>query len=610
MSRRAADGRALLGAFSAAVDNLAAHVDEVNALNVFPVPDGDTGSNMLATVRAALAEAEAVAEPTADRIAQAISYGALMGARGNSGVIASQIFRGMAEGLGGKQHFDGHDLAHSLNQGAATAYRAVVKPVEGTILTVIREASLAAREKSEAGGDLAAVLAASVAGAEAAVARTPSLLPVLRDAGVVDAGGQGLFRLLQGAEVYMQERAPRRALVESVRRSDALKQAGQDGRDTLVGVDEAAFGYETMFILRARREPIDVEVLRDELERIGESVLVAGDGRAVKVHVHNDRPDQVIALGLAMGSLTRITVENLDAQSYEVREKKAAESVAAPIDHRLPGDRHETRSPAHVDLETYGAELEAAEEGSNGSGTKSPESAEGPKASAARGAGTLVETIPLAVVAVAAGDGLARIFDSYGVSAIVRGGQGANPSTGELLDAVERIAADEILLLPNNPNVVLAARLASEMTSRRVRVVPTRNAAEGFAALLALDPERDATANAEVMTLAGRAVQTLQVTEAVRDAVVGGRKVHKGQTIVLDPDDGLLAVGNDRPKAVLAALEALEPGFELITLYYGEGTDLAEADGMGRRIEAWRPGLEVEVLAGGQPHYRYLISAE
>ena len=182
------------------------------------------------------------------------------------------------------------------------------------------------------------------------------------------------------------------------------------------------------------------------------------------------------------------------------------------------------------------------------------------------------------MVAVAAGDGLARIFDSFGVAAVVHGGQTNNPSTGELLDAVEKIDADEVLLLPNNPNVILAARQATEMTTRRVRVVPTRNAAEGFAALLALDPDRDATANAEVMTLAGRAVQTLQVTEAVRDATIGERKVRKGQTIVLDPDDGLLAVGSDRMKAILAALEALEPGFELVTLYYGAGADLAEAE--------------------------------
>jgi len=593
MTRRAGDGAGLLAAFRAAVDNLAAHVDEINSLNVFPVPDGDTGSNMLATVKAALAEAEAASDPTADRVAQAISFGALMGACGNSGVIASQIFRGMAEGLGGKHRFNGPDLAYALTQGTATAYKAVVKPVEGTILTVVRESAAVAVEAAEAGGDLEDVLRAAVEGAREAVMKTPSMLPVLRDAGVVDAGGEGLYRLLQGALQYLTSRnvEPKSTASAATARISTHATRADEG-----------FGYETMFLLQSVDGAIDIEGLREELERIGESVLVAGDSRAVKVHVHNERPDNVIALGLSLGSMTRITVENLDAQSHEVRERRAALIVGTPIEAHLQGGQQGGRP--HVELDTYGAEVEVevdeAGAGSNGS-SGSMRSGTAPP---------LAETIPLAVVAVAAGDGLARIFDSYGVASIVRGGQSNNPSTGELLDAVEKIRADEILLLPNNANVVLAARQAAEMTTRLVRVVPTRNAAEGFAALLALDPERGATANAEVMTLAGRAVQTLQVTEAVRDATIGGRKVKKGQTIVLDPDDGLLAAGNDRLKAVLAALEALEPGFELITLYYGDGADLAEAEAVARRVGAWRAGVEVEVIHGGQPHYRYLIAAE
>ncbi len=591
MTRRSGDGAGLLAAFRVAVDNLEKHVDEVNALNVFPVPDGDTGSNMLATVKAALVQAEGLSNPSADLVAQAISYGALMGARGNSGVIASQIFRGMAEGLGGKHHFNGPDLAYALTQGTATAYKAVGKPVEGTILTVIREAAAAAVVAAEAGGDLEDVLTAAVEAAREAVAKTPSLLPILRDAGVVDAGGEGLFRLMQGTLQYLASRAPaeRRRVAPATPRTAAL----------VAHVDEG-FGYETMFLLQSSRAPLDTDHLRAALEAMGESVLVTGDSRGVKVHVHNERPDKVIALGLSLGTLTRITVENLDAQSHEIREKRAAEVVGAHLEGHARGSRQEARP--HVDLDTFGAEMDVAADsnvpigssGSNGSGR-----------------GTAGRAVPaLAVVAVAAGEGLARIFNSYGVAAIVHGGQTNNPSTGELLDAVAKIDAEEVLLLPNNPNVVLAARQATEMTTRRVRVVPTRNAAEGFAALLALDPARDATANAEVMTLAGRAVQTLQVTEAVRDAIIGGRKVRKGQTIVLDPDDGLLAVGTDRMKAILAALRALEPGFELVTLYYGAGADLAEAEALARRVGEWRPGVEVEVLHGGQPHYRYLIAAE
>ena len=592
MTRRAGDGAGLLAAFRAAVDNLAAHVDEVNALNVFPVPDGDTGTNMLATVQAALVEAEAVADPSADRVAQAISFGALMGARGNSGVIASQIFRGMADGLGGKQRFGGADLAHALTQGTATAYKAVAKPVEGTILTVVREAAAAAVSAADAGGDLEDVLTAAVDGARQAVAKTPSLLPILREAGVVDAGGEGLYRLLEGTLRYLVSRAPASisgigAAAVPARASSPRAPAGE------------AFGYETMFLLQSRGAPLDAASLRADLEKMGESVLVAGDSRAVKVHVHSDRPDEVIALGLLLGALTRITVENLDAQSDEVREKRAAEVVGAPIEAHRRAARHEGRP--HVDLETYGAAADVVVL-PKGAGPGGRSNGPSKLASAA--------VLPLAVVAVAAGAGLARIFESYRVAAVVDGGQSNNPSTGELLDAVEGIAAEEILLLPNNSNVVLAARQATEMTTRRVRVVPTRNAAEGFAALLAMDPDRDATANSEVMTMAARAIQTLQVTEAVRDATIGGRKVKKGQTIVLDPDDGLLAVGNDRTKAVLAALEALDPGFELVTIYYGEGADLAEAEALGGRVGEWRGGLEVDVIDGGQPHYRYLISAE
>jgi DAK2 domain fusion protein YloV len=610
MTRRSGDGAGLLAAFHSAVDNLEQHVEEVNALNVFPVPDGDTGTNMLATVQAALAQAEGLSNPTADRVAQALSFGALMGARGNSGVIASQIFRGMAEALGGKHRFNGPDLAYALTQGTATAYKAVGKPVEGTILTVIREAAAAAVVAAEKDGDVEDVLTAAVEAAREAVAKTPSLLPVLRDAGVVDAGGEGLYRLMQGTLQYRVSRtSPRIHAAEPASPHTAALVAQGDG----------VFGYETMFLLQAGGAPLDVDRLRAGLEALGESVLVAGDSRGVKVHVHNERPDKVIGLGLSMGSLTRITVENLDAQSQEVREKRAAEVGAR--DGRPRGSRIE--GWPHVDLETFGADVALAggsgggvgaggADGSGGTeGADGTEGSGGSGGSNGSGAGSAPhELAALAVVAVAAGDGLARIFDSYGVAAVVHGGQTSNPSTGELLDAIEKIDAEEVLLLPNNPNVVLAARQASEMTTRRVRVVPTRNAAEGFAALLALDPSRDATANAEVMTLAGRAVQTLQVTEAVRDASIGGRKVRKGQTIVLDPDDGLLAVNSDRNKAILAALEALEPGFELVTLYYGASADLADAEAVARRVGEWRSGVEVEVIHGGQPYYRYLIAAE
>jgi len=573
MARRACDGNGLLDAFRAAVANLEAFVDEVNGLNVYPVPDGDTGSNMLATVKAALEEAESVAGQPADRIAAAISFGALMGARGNSGVITSQIFRGMADGLGGKQRFNGLDLAHALSEGARTAYAAVAKPVEGTILTVIRESAAGAVETAEHDNDIEAVLGATLAAAERSVAKTPSLLAILREAGVVDAGGQGLYRLFQGALLHLLGKAP----VTTGRRPAA---AGVKP-STLVAHADEGFGYETMFLLQAvGHAPLDVDAIRDHLETIGESVLVAGDGRALKVHVHNERPDQVIGYGLGLGSLSRISVENLDNQARDVRETRAAAFTAS--------------APTET----------------NGGAALAPANATAPPPAAVAARDNGAGSPALAVVAVAAGDGLAAIFRDFGVAAVVQGGQSANPSTGELLEAVRAIDAREVLLLPNNPNVVLAARQVAQMTERPVSVVPTRNAAEGFAALLALDPQMDAAANVGPMTEAGRSIQSLVVTEAVRDAKIGGRKVKRGQTIALDPDDGLVAVDSDRDKSVLAAMRALKPGSELVTIFYGDGADLAEAEAIARKIGGVMPGAEIEVRHGGQPFYRYLISAE
>jgi len=561
MARASCDGEGLLGAFRAAVANMEAHVDEINALNVYPVPDGDTGSNMYATVKAALDEAEAATDRSTERIAAAISFGALMGARGNSGVITSQIFRGMAEGLGGKSRFNGLDLAHALSLGAKTAYGAVAKPVEGTILTVIRESADAAVQAAERDNDIETVLAATVAAAEKSVARTPSLLAILREAGVVDSGGQGIYRLFQGALLHLVGRSPAGAARERSHAGAGVKPS------TLVAHADEGFGYETMFLLQPNGSGgLDVDAIRDHLESIGESVLVAGDRRALKVHVHNERPDLVIGYGLSVGALSRISIENLDNQARDIRETRAT---------------------------AFTSEAPTA-------ASAAPESAASPAPA----------TPALGVVAVVAGDGLAAIFRDFGVAAVVQGGQSANPSTGELLEAIGAVDASEIIVLPNNPNVVLAARQVASMTDRPVTVVPTRNAAEGFAALLALDPSLDAAANAGSMGEAARAIQTLAVTEAVRDATIGGRKVKRGQTIALGPDDGLLAAGNDREKTVLDGVAAFDAGFELLTLFYGDGADLAEAEAMARRIGAASSGVEVEVRHGGQPFYRYLISAE
>jgi len=583
MPRRSCDGAGFLAALRSAVARLELNVDEVNALNVFPVPDGDTGTNMLATVKAALEEADkAGSNADADRITQAASFGALMGARGNSGVITSQIFKGIEAGMVGKRRFNGLDLAHALDLGAKTAYKAVARPVEGTILTVIREAAAAAVMAAERDNNVESVLAAVVEAAEKSVAKTPSLLPILREAHVVDAGGQGLFRLFQGALEAARGRSGGIAITTPAGARGPRREA------VSAPVDETEFGYETVYLVRARPgRPLDLAAIQAQLETIGESVLVAGDAHMAKVHVHNERPDTVVAYGLSLGALSRITIENLDGQAHDVREAKAAAFV---------GEAGGTGSSVAA---TATALAEA--------GAEAPHTEVDP-----------ATRLPLGVVAVAPSDGLAAIltdtaahFREYGAFRIVRGGQSANPSTGELLEAVQATQADELLILPNNPNVVLAARQVASMTDRPIHIVPTRNAAEGVAALFELDPAQSAGDNAATMTTASRALQTLQVTEAVRDATVSGHKVKKGQTIVLDPDDGLLAADNDPDRAVLAAFARLEPGFAVVTIYYGEDATLDAAEVLAQRISEAAPGLEgVDLAHGGQPHYRYLISAE
>ena len=463
MPRRSCDGAGFLAAFRSAVASLEANVDEINALNVFPVPDGDTGTNMLATVRAALDEADRVGpDADAERVAQAASFGALMGARGNSGVITSQILAGMAHGLAGKRRFNGLDLAHALDAGTKMAYKAVAKPVEGTILTVIREASAAAVAAAERDNDVETVLAATVEAAERAVAKTP--VPAADPA---RGARRGLRRAGPVPPVPGRARggarpAARRGRGTGHRRSRPSRPGGPDDASTAA---PGMFGYETVYLVRARPgQPLDVPAIQAHLESIGDSVLVAGDARLAKVHVHNDRPDAVIAYGISIGMLSRITIENLDSQAQDVREAKAAAFVGGS------GGGRATAGGGPVD----GGGTATLVSGTDGS-MPDPEAGDAP-----------ATRLPLGVVAVAPSDGLAAVltdtaapFREYGAFRIVRGGQSANPSTGELLEAVESIEADELLILPNNPNVVLAARQVATMTRRPVHVVPTRNCAEG-----------------------------------------------------------------------------------------------------------------------------------
>jgi len=460
-----------------------------------------------------------------------------------------------------RNRVNGLDLALGLRRASEAAYAAIGEPVEGTILTVIRETADAAERAAEHDPDLESVLAAAVAAATASVERTPSLLPILREAGVVDSGAQGLFRLLEGALAAMRP--------DTVAAGITL---ARSTRAPLGDHAETGFGYETMFLVTADDAPLDLRAIRGELERLGESVLVAGDERAARVHVHNVRPDTVLAYGLTLGTLTRITIENLDSQTLAVAEARAAAFT------RVGATATRTPSPA------------------------SPSAFVADRPGAAR---------PLAVIAVAPGEGLGRAMQSAGATTIIPGGRSANPSAGELLDAIRATGAAEVIILPNDRNVRLAAQQAAALAvGTTVLVVPTRTATEGIAALLALDPRRDASENGTGMRAAAGSVRTLSVTTAVRDGRFGDRNVRKGQTIVLDADEGLVAAHRHRTTAVLSAVASLQGGIELLTIYYGEGADLAAAEGLAQTLAEAHVGVEVEIIHGGQPHYPYLIAAE
>jgi dihydroxyacetone kinase-like predicted kinase len=429
--------------------------------------------------------------------------------------------------------------------------------------TVIREAAAAAVATAERENDIGAVLAATTDAAERALAKTPSLLPVLRDAGVVDAGGAGLLRLFEGALRFLRGESPPPAA-----RVPAIPSPVPAG----IAHVEGEHGYETVYLIHPfPGQLLDLDRITGYLVRTGESVNVAGDAKVAKIHVHNGRPDLVMRHALRLGRIVSATVLDLDHQAAEVREARAA---------------------------------------SVGGSVAGGETADGTAAD------TDLPRVPLGIIAVVPGDGFTPYFEEAALSgeiavAIVRGGQSQNPSAGEILDAIRRSPAEELLILPNNPNVKLAAGQAAEMSDRPTRVVPTRNAAEGLAALLALQVADGASGNAERMLRASREVQTMLVTAAVRDARVGDRHVREGQTMALDPDDGLLAVGDDRDAVIVEGMGSFVPGFGLVTLWYGHDASLGEAEGLARRIHAQWPALDdVEVRTGLQPHYRYLISAE
>ena len=565
MNRKSWDGVELMAALRSGLDRLESRVDEVNALNVFPVPDGDTGTNMLATLKAAIAEGDAslaTGVTAIDEVSAAVARGALLGARGNSGVLLSQILRGLPHAVRGRQRARATEIAQSLSLGVLHAYSAVATPTEGTILTVAREVAAAAMKESVEASELRPFLESIAVTARVSVEKTPTLLAVLREAGVVDSGGAGLQLILEGI-ANVPSVAPSRGSAEAERRSASSPSSEPVAAApaALVESPPTEFGYETVFILSSPTIPLDLAAIRAYLETIGESVLVAGDEGTCKVHVHNLRPDEVLAYGISLGDVRAVTVENLDQQSAERATGHAAFNQLAD------GPLAVSQRPAASSL---------------GRGTS--------------------------IVAVAAGTGLGDILRSAGASQIVHGGQTENPSAAEIASAIAHAGTEFVVVLPNNSNIVLAARQAADLSAAQVVVIPTRNAAEGIAALLSWDPSLSLEELVPRMEAARVSARTFRVVEAVRDAVVRGVSVKAGQIMALDPVDGIIATGSTDVESIVAALAGQSA--ELITLYVGADVSEEQAAEFVSAARGAIAGVEVDLQRGGQPIERVLVSLE
>jgi DAK2 domain fusion protein YloV len=537
------NGREYREMLSTATSWLEKSSSDVDALNVFPVPDGDTGTNMLLTMRSGVDEAYLHNKSSVSDTAKAVAQGALMGARGNSGVILSQIWRGMAEGVVDKKTINGEDIAIALQKAADVAYKGMTNPVEGTILTVVREAAQAGRKCVDDGKtDPISVMEAIVEGAGESVANTPTLLPVLKEAGVVDAGGQGLYTILEGALRYlrgeaeqMQFRKPQ-MIASSIPLPVRMPQLSQ--------ADEVPFGYCTEFMLKG--EGFNTDKIRDRLKKEGESLIVVGDENTTRIHVHTLDPGKVIRYATTLGTIHQVSIRNMDEQYQDFLEVQKSRAVE----------------------------------------------------------------VDTATIAVVSGDGLAEVFASLGTTAIVPGGQTMNPSTKDILQAVNAIASDKVIILPNNKNIILTAEQVKTLTNKSIEVIPTQTIPQGVAALLAFDYEADFSTNADLMKEATSMVKTIEITRAVRAAQLDGLSIKKKQAIGL-LDGELLAAGKntiDILDKMLAKMDMNQN--EIVTVYYGADASSDEASQVSESIREQYPQLQVEVVKGGQPYYDYIVSIE
>jgi hypothetical protein len=532
--------------FEAAMTWLERHVDKVNAVNVFPVPDGDTGTNMFLTMRSTLQAGDNCDSEAVSEMLAAMAHGALMGARGNSGVILSQIIRGVADAHESHDVLDADSFSAGLGAGSDAAYKAVTKPAEGTILTVVRETASAVAGTLVGGQQtLIPLLEVACSAARASVDRTPTLLPALAEAGVVDAGGLGLSVLLEGMLKHL--------CGESL---DVVVGSETDsvGREWLTmteqrhATEESLYGYCTEVLVAG--SSLEASAVRDRMVALGDSVLVVGDATLVRIHVHTDDPGAVLTHCTSVGALTQVKVDNIRGQAERFVEM------------------HEERdaSPA---------------------------------------GGALVNT-----VAVVAGDGMVKVFESVGCTRLVSGGPTMNPSAQEILDAVNECPARDVIVMPNDKNIIMAARQAAMAAQKKVHVLESRSMPQGLAALLASNIDDSVAETLEAMQEALESVRTIEVTRAVRTTSVGGVEVTEGQVIAVVDDKLTLAVETPE-EAVERALEGvITTATSLITLYNGADADTQVAEALAARIREQFPNHEVDLHYGGQPHYDYIVSVE
>ena len=544
-------GAELRGTFKLAFDRLEESRDIVNALNVFPVPDGDTGTNMFLTLRSGIERCPDGPDVSAGEVARELAQGAFFGARGNSGVILSQFLKGFSDALQDQPTCSASDLARALDMASVAAYSAVGNPREGTMLTVIRRAAEAAREVADDTGapDL---LAAAFAASCVALRNTPEQLPVLKEAGVVDSGGLGVVIIVGGTLEALSpshyEGASREAQLESIIDSSmaSLGESGQSVEQGFVHSSlEEAWGYCTEFIISG--SGLSTEDVRGYCEEMGRSTVVVGDSRNVRVHVHMEDPGMAISYGVSLGSVSSVKIENMDQQNVEWA---AGHSAAPP---RL---------------------------------------------------GAL-----LAVVAVAAGQGLADLFMESGCGRVIEGGQTMNPSVQQIMESVKHVGADKTIFLPNNKNIILTAQQAAANDSS-VHVVPTRSVPQGVAAMLAYNPLSTLEENLAAMAAILPEVTTIEITQAVRDTSVDGVAVRQGDYIALLDDKLVLAAESAELTLQRAvAMAGIDSG-SILTIYRGVEVEEAVADGVATALEGETPGLQVDLVYGGQPHYHYLASIE